>query len=90
MPPFNSRFVQSRLQFQRLAIFADGFRIPFEQRVGHRQIEVGEVVFGIRLDGFAECLRGGLVLTLVEGLHAFGGVIGLQHSRNNAATAHIP
>ena len=71
------RLVQPRLEFQRLAILGDGLRIALQQRVGHRQIEVGEIVFGIRLDGFAECLRGGLVLTLVEGLHAFGGVIGL-------------
>ncbi len=78
MPPFNSRFVKSRLQFQRLAILADGFRILFEQCQRHRQIKVGEIVFGIRLDDLAKCLGGGLVLSLVEGLHALGGVIGLQ------------
>jgi hypothetical protein len=58
-------------------VLGDGLRIALQQRVGHGKIEVGKIVFRIRLDGFAECLCGGFVLTLIEGLHAFAGVIGL-------------
>ncbi len=82
------RFIESGLEFQGLAIFGDGLRIPLKQRVSHRQIEVGEVVFGIRIDGFAECLHGRVVLTFVEGLHPLGGVIGLSKQEESREGPH--
>ena len=64
------RFVQSGVQLQRLAVFLDALVVFSQETVRQRQVKVGRKVGGIGLNRPAKGLRGRLVASFIERLHA--------------------
>ena len=77
-------FEQAGLEFQRLAIFRDAFRVAVQHAVGQRQVEVRGVILGVGRGRLAERLHGGFVLAVVQGLDAVGNVVrGLEEEQRD-------
>jgi hypothetical protein len=71
-------FIKAGLELQGLAVLGNPRSILLQKRVGHRQIEVREVILGVNPDGFGEGLHRELVLAFLQRLHAFGCIVGLK------------